>query len=501
MAEEIEKQLEDLKEQYFERKRQLGFGCEILNSHRKIQRRKKEGRQKFVDYTVDIPLMQQFLEEILSACGPCHLNTLTEYIHQKWERIRKNMYSVWNGIAMRKSVHLYLCSKECFARTPSSELYWYLKSHTDSHHFGANILEFLVDYMKNKTGTWCSVEEVLGIIKSRVPSITQAKLKDYIRLIISTDDNFISSSMQRGYFTLHIKKRKRIVALPSTGNHAARKTKRPKAKRARTTSPNIQQNGKRGRTRDARNQGGRKKRPRKEESPWICCDHCHEWVQAKNDPIITDISLYDDSNPNHLDYYCPSCRSRGMLASQPLNLESIDLDGTRPLDVMEAKLIKEFKSGGTRKKRSDAMREVAELEKKFVYDLHVFKNILCALHDKMVQENDSRLAMAVVAAQQRTFNSNKQHAREMTDSYRKFYQYKRVELIRICNLEVSPNSDEDHTENCDDNDQIEHYPNAKPNAHTSLLPIVNPDILNKNQRKELPSGTPSATLTEQSQNL
>jgi hypothetical protein len=44
-------------------------------------------------------------------------------------------------------------------------------------------------------------------------------------------------------------------------------------------------------------------------NPWICCDRCQKWVRAKSDGI-DDISIYDDNNPDHLDYYCPACRAK-----------------------------------------------------------------------------------------------------------------------------------------------------------------------------------------------
>ena len=43
--------------------------------------------------------------------------------------------------------------------------------------------------------------------------------------------------------------------------------------------------------------------------PWIQCDRCSVWVKAHSDNI-QDLSEYDDSNPNHLDYFCPDCRSK-----------------------------------------------------------------------------------------------------------------------------------------------------------------------------------------------
>ncbi|MDP2438434.1 MAG: hypothetical protein Q8P67_22045, partial [archaeon] len=46
-----------------------------------------------------------------------------------------------------------------------------------------------------------------------------------------------------------------------------------------------------------------------EKGIWICCDQCGSWVKAEDDGI-SDISVYDDSNPNHLDYFCPPCRAK-----------------------------------------------------------------------------------------------------------------------------------------------------------------------------------------------
>jgi len=50
------------------------------------------------------------------------------------------------------------------------------------------------------------------------------------------------------------------------------------------------------------------------QSSWIACDECNRWVMSGCDGI-TDLSLYDDANPNHLDYRCPLCR--GNLYAMP----------------------------------------------------------------------------------------------------------------------------------------------------------------------------------------
>eukprot|EP00727_Mastigamoeba_balamuthi_P006011 m51a1_g2029 putative myeloid lymphoid or mixed-lineage leukemia (592) ;mRNA; f:1311518-1314227 len=45
-----------------------------------------------------------------------------------------------------------------------------------------------------------------------------------------------------------------------------------------------------------------------DDSAWIQCDDCKRWVMTSCDDEIEDLSLYDDSNPNHLHYSCPICR-------------------------------------------------------------------------------------------------------------------------------------------------------------------------------------------------
>jgi hypothetical protein len=52
-----------------------------------------------------------------------------------------------------------------------------------------------------------------------------------------------------------------------------------------------------------------------EEGEWIQCDQCSRWVMCKCDGI-NDLSIYDDSNPNHLPYLCPMCRNEQ--AEKPL---------------------------------------------------------------------------------------------------------------------------------------------------------------------------------------
>jgi len=44
-----------------------------------------------------------------------------------------------------------------------------------------------------------------------------------------------------------------------------------------------------------------------DDDPWIRCDDCLRWVMTRCDNI-SNLSIFDDSNPNHLHYSCPICR-------------------------------------------------------------------------------------------------------------------------------------------------------------------------------------------------
>eukprot|EP01103_Thecamoeba_quadrilineata_P014167 TRINITY_DN4143_c0_g1_i2.p1 TRINITY_DN4143_c0_g1~~TRINITY_DN4143_c0_g1_i2.p1 ORF type:complete len:354 (+),score=48.29 TRINITY_DN4143_c0_g1_i2:519-1580(+) len=81
-----------------------------------------------------------------------------------------------------------------------------------------------------------------------------------------------------------------------------------------TSSPSVphvpqQSNGGLSPPSQRKNQLQQQQQNSKTEDHWIRCDICHRWVSAKSDNIH-DISIYDDSNPDHLDYFCPNCRSK-----------------------------------------------------------------------------------------------------------------------------------------------------------------------------------------------
>lgn len=88
--------------------------------------------------------------------------------------------------------------------------------------------------------------------------------------------------------------------------------KRPERsrRRERSTSPRESSPSRRGKR--------KKETQAASETQWIQCDRCHKWVSTLDDKI-TDLSLYDDLNPQHLDYHCPICREEDELDAKRNN--------------------------------------------------------------------------------------------------------------------------------------------------------------------------------------
>jgi len=83
-----------------------------------------------------------------------------------------------------------------------------------------------------------------------------------------------------------------------------------------------------------------------DNNAWIRCDDCHRWVMTSCDSIV-DLSMYDDSNPNHLHYSCPICRSEDVYKkAKTKKPEETNKDGNAPkinrLDLMTTKLQKQI---------------------------------------------------------------------------------------------------------------------------------------------------------------
>jgi hypothetical protein len=118
----------------------------------------------------------------------------------------------------------------------------------------------------------------------------------------------------------------------------------------------------------------RKKESSSDAGQWIQCDRCHKWVAIALDDKITDLSLYDDANPNHIDYNCPTCREEEEL-DQKRNVarpKRTTIEVTAALDDLEKELVTQFRNSRSYWRRTAASQvapAAQELEEQFLQSL------------------------------------------------------------------------------------------------------------------------------------
>lgn len=187
--------------------------------------------------------------------------------------------------------------------------------------------------------------------------------------------------------------------------------KRPERSRRRERSPSPVPDGggaAAGRTMLSSQRGKRKKETATAESgQWIQCDRCTKWISTLEDNI-TDLSLYDDNNPNHLEYYCPRCRDAETQVEKRSSARLGSRGGPRPqyreqgpdseaeiramLDDLEATLIEQYQRGKSywRKQETlaapfsqDLIARCTEMEQQWVASVGLFKRRLVSREDDL----------------------------------------------------------------------------------------------------------------------
>lgn len=140
---------------------------------------------------------------------------------------------------------------------------------------------------------------------------------------------------------------------------------------------------------------------------WIQCDRCKKWVSTLDDNI-SDLSLYDDNNPNHLEYFCPGCREEEAQVEKRSSARLGSRTGNRPqyresqpeseaeigrmLDETAAELIHRYQQGRTywRKQElstaqfsKELAAQCAELEAQWMESVALFKRRLLGREDDL----------------------------------------------------------------------------------------------------------------------
>lgn len=162
--------------------------------------------------------------------------------------------------------------------------------------------------------------------------------------------------------------------------------KRPERSRRRDRSSSREESPTRG--------PGRGKRKKEQasaasaaEGQWIRCDRCHKWVSTSLDDTITDLSLYDDLNPHHLDYHCPPCREEEEIESQRQNSRPtrVVAEITAVLDEYEKELIHGYRNSRSYWQKS--MPHVAggaELEEQWLQSVRHCKQRIINVEEDLV---------------------------------------------------------------------------------------------------------------------
>eukprot|EP01129_Flabellula_baltica_P002348 TRINITY_DN12168_c0_g1_i1.p1 TRINITY_DN12168_c0_g1~~TRINITY_DN12168_c0_g1_i1.p1 ORF type:complete len:333 (+),score=45.73 TRINITY_DN12168_c0_g1_i1:53-1051(+) len=134
-------------------------------------------------------------------------------------------------------------------------------------------------------------------------------------------------------------------------------------------------------------------------SNWIQCDFCSRWIMASCDGI-EDLSLYDDDNPDHLEYGCPMCQNR--LGDEPLifrtkmkeksrdktesfrNVIEDYSDLEKGIEKVEKALLARVSTG---KRKSKKKTKADDFEKLYRSDMESIRKILSKSHKKLKEEN------------------------------------------------------------------------------------------------------------------
>lgn len=305
--------------------------------------------------SIDPYILQVVMKQALERHGgSIHLDVVVKYVHERWPMLRRRNGTVLctaNDIKkyIQTALRMYKPCKDLFMKDPQREnclvfvnerMEWsnFLKPGSratrDSSKFARQVSErrkepiaqLIAKFLQGKIeGVDLEEIEPYVLLNWAVPCLSGlvlevGEIKEAIRTALEYDPIFHCISEEPFIYTLAMgtfkasSKRSRQSAdggLPDTEAPASpgetmptpTPQARPQSKRVRPIG-----GGRRPAATVPRSESDYDEHASEDEKgTWICCDSCNNWVKAEDDGI-TDISIYDDSNPNHLEYNCPACR-------------------------------------------------------------------------------------------------------------------------------------------------------------------------------------------------
>lgn len=248
---------------------------------------------------------------IIKHGGSCHVDTVVEYVRMRWPNLRRRDGTPYSISDTKKTVQSNL-------RVPGGTRGMLLKDEEgnlilcddDTSSTPKDAVSLTNQIAQAIEDGHSSVAAITAFVLKkwqRPKDVEEREIEEGISIVLKTNPKFKKDG--RSHYI--------NVGSPNKTRNGS-KGKRP---REDTDSDEDEQLKSESETTTTKRCGlkkekkdTKKKEKEKEKevdlNPWICCDRCHKWVRAKSDNI-DDISLYDDNNPNHLDYYCPTCRAKG----------------------------------------------------------------------------------------------------------------------------------------------------------------------------------------------
>eukprot|EP01114_Cavostelium_apophysatum_P018569 TRINITY_DN5772_c1_g1_i1.p1 TRINITY_DN5772_c1_g1~~TRINITY_DN5772_c1_g1_i1.p1 ORF type:complete len:574 (-),score=145.25 TRINITY_DN5772_c1_g1_i1:19-1740(-) len=331
-------------------------------------------RERHFNPTIPSPQQIQSLIRtiVLKHGNSCHIETIVEDVMMKWQRekLLKNDGSHHGHSDCKKIVqntfrarsnnsHVFLKDAEnegCWSVAPDEE--------TGKQEVKFTSLAEIISEAIEEAGGLCYLDNIYSYVKENWKNapvgeyaMNDAEKEHQILVTLSTNPKFYEDEENTDYFQITSRKKKNKDTMDRRQNGGSRskklqqqnlsedefsptRTRNPRRAvrdegppanvtcRCGATEPGRGAKWKRGPIGDflcancveEMNKksacpvcGKMYKRTNEDEhdSAWIRCDDCHRWVMNSCDPI-DDLSLFDDSNPNHLHYSCPVCREQDL---------------------------------------------------------------------------------------------------------------------------------------------------------------------------------------------
>jgi len=300
---------------------------------------------------IDRAQLQALIKQTIEAHGgSCHLETLVEYIRKLWPKANKSDGTPYSSQDYKNRAEQVLKEKaSIFVRDASSE--WTVNSEFLEIE---NISEVMplsekITLIVEDEDFSCTAQTILAQVQEQwiLPKCkgqkkaSEEEVKEAVAITLETNPRFQYDAKNPENYSVKkrnrktpnpAKKRKREDINLSSDSERELPNEPPPGFKCTcgATTPGktitakwridsqgqfkcISCYGKNKRASTKPTNAKKKKRPMEEHAepsgPWIQCDRCNAWVAAHSDNIH-DISLYDDSNPHHLDYFCPDCRAK-----------------------------------------------------------------------------------------------------------------------------------------------------------------------------------------------